>query len=388
MKKGLPAAVYLLGLVSFLTDISSEMIFSVFVLFLTLILGAATPLVGLIEGVADTSASLFEVFSGYLSDHFRKRKPLVVFGYGLSAAAKVILAFASTIGAVFSFRILDRFGKGIRTAPRDALIAGITKKEIRGKAFGVHRALDTSGAVIGPLIAYWLLSKYGQTAGAFKTIFTIAIIPAVLAVLVLAFTVGEKPARQTHKKLNLIASFKLLSSQFKRYLLCYGLFSLAYFSFAFLLLRAYTLGFLVKDVILLYLVYNVVFALAATPVGILSDKIGRKTVLFLGFLLYALLCTGFAFVSTKFTAALLFGVYGVFLAIDESVGRAYAADLAQPRIRATAMGTLNTVTGIIYLPASLIAGLLWRTSPALPFLVAAGIAIFAALLLFIFVRER
>jgi len=388
MKKRLPRDVYLFGLVSFLTDISSEMIFSVFTLFLALIAGATAPVIGLMEGFADTSASLLEVFSGYISDRVRKRKPFVVLGYGLSTLAKIILPFAQRIPALFSFRVVERFGKGIRTAPRDTMIASLTEKGSRGKAFGIHRALDTSGAVIGPLLAYWMLSKYGQIASTFKNIFSIAIIPAILAVIVLAFIIKEKPSGVSRKRLNLTASFKLFSAKYKRYLLSYGLFSLAYFSFAFLLLRAYTLGFQVKDVILLYLVYNVVFALTAAPVGALSDKIGRKKVVIFGMLLYAIVCIGFAFVTTKLVAAALFGLYGVFLAVDESVGRAYAADLTPPRIRATAMGTLNTVTGVIYLPASLLAGFLWKTSPAIPFITAAIISVLAALLLLVLVRER
>jgi len=382
VKKRLSRDIYIFGLVSFLTDISSEMIFSVFGLFLGVMMGVSAPLIGLIEGFADTSASLLEVFSGYVSDKFKNRKTLVVLGYGLSTLAKILLPFATTVRSLFAFRTFERFGKGIRTAPRDAMISSVAQKSNRGLAFGFHRALDTSGAILGPLIAYGLLARFGQTLPTFKTLFSIAAIPAALAVVALLFGIKNKPI-PTRKPL----AFKNIrfSSQYKRYLFTYGLFSLSYFSFAFLLLRAYTLGFAIKDVILLYLVYNIVFAVTATPIGALSDKLGRKTVLASGFFIYALLCIGFAFATTKTLAVLLFALYGIFLAIDEGVGRAFAADLTTPATRATAMGALNTVTGVIYLPASLIAGLLWKISPATPFLAAAGIAGFALLSLLVLV---
>ena len=381
-KLGLHPDVLKLGLVSFLTDLSSEMIFSVFAIFFTTIAGASAALLGLVEGLADLSASSLNYFAGWLSDRTGKRKVLTLAGYGFSTLAKMILLISSSIAGLTIFRVIERLGKGFRGPPRDAWLSAVADKGSRGYAFGVHKALDKSGAVLGPLAAYGLLSWLGDGASTYQVLFWVAMVPAVLSIVALSL-VKEQPGIQ-HQRENMFETWATLSPAFKRYLVPAGLFSLAYFSFGFLMLRAHSVGFAVKDIVLLYALFNIACVIAAPLIGKLSDRMGRPRMIMLGYGTYLLMSLGFAFAATQWQVVALFVIYGVFYAIDEAQNKAFIADLEHER-RASAVGLYNFVTGVIYLPASLIAGALWLLHPASAFLVAAGLSL-AALLVFIRIR--
>jgi len=381
-KLGLHPDVLKLGLVSFLTDLSSEIIFSVFAIFFTTIAGASAALLGLIEGLADLSASSLNYISGWLSDRTGKRKVFALAGYGFSTLAKIILLITSSVVGLSIYRIIERLGKGFRGPPRDAWLSAVSDKATRGYSFGVHKALDKSGAVLGPLVAYGLLSWLGDGASTFQILFWVALIPAVLAIVALSF-IKDQPGVQ-YRRENMFETWKILSPEFKRYLVAAGIFSLAYFSFGFLLLRAHSVGFAVKDIVLLYALFNIVFVVASPLIGRLGDNFGRGRIIMLGYLIYLLMSLGFAFASTQWQVIVLFIIFGVFYAIDEAQSKAFIADIELER-RASAIGLYNFVTGLIYLPASLIAGALWLMHPSIAFLVAAFIA-FTALTVFVFLR--
>ena len=371
-----------LGFVSFLTDLSSEMIFSVFAIFFTTIAGASSALLGLVEGLADFSASSLNYMAGWLSDRSGKRKVFALAGYGFSTLAKIILLFANSIIGLSLFRVIERLGKGFRGPPRDAWLSAIADKGIRGYSFGVHKALDKAGAVLGPLVAYALLSWYGESAATFKMLFWAALVPAVLSIILLGL-IKDQPGVK-HQRENMYEEWQTLSAGFKRYLIAAGIFSLAYFSFGFLLLRAYSVGFSMKDVVLLYALFNVAFVIAAPMIGKLGDVIGRTRIIVLGYLVYLVMNLGFAFATTKWEIIALFVIYGVFYAIDEAQSKAFITDI-EPERRATAIGVYNFVTGMIYLPASLIAGALWLLHPTVVFMVAACLSL-VAIAAFLYLR--
>lgn len=373
-KFGVHIDVLKLGLVSLLTDLSSEMIFSVFAIFFTTIAGASAALLGLVEGAADFSASSLDYVAGWLSDRTGKRKRFTLVGYGFSTLAKVILLLTTSITGLSAFRVIERIGKSFRGPPRDAWLSAVADKGARGYSFGVHKALDKSGAILGPLIAYGLISRLGDHAPTYRTLFWVALVPAVLSVVVLCF-IKEKPGIP-HRRDNMFNTLKTLSPGFKRYLVTAGIFSLGYFSFGFLLLRAHGVGFAVRDVILLYALFNIAFVVSAPLIGTLGDWCGRGRIILLGYLTYLLTCLGFAFATTKLQVIILFIVYGVFYSIDEAQSKAFIADIELER-RASAMGAYNFLTGLIYLPASLAAGALWVISPVSAFLVAACLALSA-----------
>lgn len=381
-KYGLHPDVLKLGLVSFLTDLSSEMIFSVFAIFFTTIAGASAALLGLIEGLADFSASSLNYLAGWLSDRTGKRKVFALAGYGFSALAKIILLITSSVVGLSIFRVIERLGKGFRGPPRDAWLAAVSDKDTRGYSFGVHKALDKSGAVLGPLVAYGLLSWLGDGASTFRILFWVALIPALLGIVALSL-IKDQPGVE-HPRENMFETWKILSPQFKRYLVAAGIFSLAYFSFGFLLLRAHSVGFSVKDIVLLYALFNIAFVVVSPLIGKLGDRLGRARIIMLGYLIYLLMSLGFAFATTQWQVIVLFIIYGVFYAIDEAQSKAFIADLELER-RASAIGVYNFVTGLVYLPASLIAGALWLMHPSSAFFVAACLA-FIALTVFIFLR--
>ena len=363
-----------LGLVSLLTDLSSEMIFSVFAIFFTSVAGASAALLGLVEGMADFSASSLNIFSGWLSDRTGKRKVFALAGYGFSTVAKTLLLFSSSVLGLSAFRIIERLGKGFRGPPRDAWLSAIAGSEKRGYAFGVHKALDKTGAIFGPLIAYGLLAWLGDGASTYQILFWVAMVPAVLSIVALSL-VKDQPAPISQRE-SLFETWKILSPQFKRFLVSAGIFSLAYFSFGFLLLRAYSVGFTIKNVVLLYALFNITCVIAAPLIGKISDRVGRSRMIKLSYLTYLALSLGFAYVTTQWQIIALFAVYGVFYAIDEAQNKAFIADLELER-RASAIGMYNFITGILYLPASLIAGGLWLVNPSVPFFVAASFALLA-----------
>jgi MFS family permease len=371
-----------LGLVSLLTDLSSEMIFSVFAIFFTTIAGASAALLGLVEGFADFSASSLNYLSGWLSDRSGKRKVFALAGYGFSTLAKMILLLSSSVVGLSIFRVIERLGKGFRGPPRDAWLSAVAEKANRGYSFGVHKALDKTGAILGPLVAYGLLWWLGEGASTFRILFWVALVPALLSIVVLSL-IKDQPGTQ-HRRESIVGTWKTLSPQFKRYLITASIFSLAYFSFGFLLLRAQSVGFSVKDIVLLYALFNISFVLVAPLVGKLGDRIGRARIIMLGYLIYLLMCIGFAFASTEWQVIVLFVIYGVFYSIDEAQSKAFIADIELER-RASAIGVYNFATGIIYLPASLIAGALWLLHPAVAFAFAGSIA-FSAIVAFVILR--
>jgi MFS family permease len=350
------------------------MIFSVFAIFFTTIAGASAALLGVIEGFADLSASSLNYLSGWLADRTGKRKIFALLGYSFSTLAKIILLITSSVTGLSIFRVIERLGKGFRGPPRDAWLSAVASKADRGYSFGVHKALDKSGAIMGPLVAYGLLKWLGDGASTYKLLFWVALIPALISVLVLSL-VKDQPGPQ-HQRENMLDTWKTMSPQFKRYLVTASIFSLAYFSFSFLLLRAYSAGFATQDIVLLYALFNLSFVVAAPLVGKLGDKIGRGAIIIMGYLIYLLMSLGFAFATTPWQIIVLFITYGIFYSIDEAQSKAFIADIELER-RASAIGIYNFATGMIYLPASIIAGGLWSLSPASAFIVAACLALMA-----------
>ncbi len=375
-KFGVHSDVLKLGLVSLLTDLSSEMIFSVFAVFFTTIAGASAALLGLIEGLADLSASSLNYFSGWLSDRTGKRKIFALAGYGFSTLAKIILLVSSSVVGLSAFRVIERLGKGFRGPPRDAWLSSVAGDAKRGYSFGVHKALDKAGAIFGPLLAYGLLFWLGDVASTYPILFWVAMVPAVLSIVALSLIKDQPAPKRRHE--NMFETWKTLSPQFKRYLISAGTFSLAYFSFGFLLLRAHNVGFSVKDVVLLYALFNIACVIASPLIGKLGDLVGRARMIMLGYMTYLVMCLGFAFAALQWQVIALFVIYGVFYAIDEAQNKAFIVDIELER-RASAIGMYNFVTGIIYLPASLIAGGLWLLHPAIPFIAAACLTFFAIL---------
>ena len=370
-----------LGLVSFLTDLSSEMIFSVFAVFFTTVAGASSALLGLIEGLADFSASSLNYLSGRLSDQKGQRKAFVVAGYGFSTLAKTILLISSSITGLALFRVIERLGKGFRGPPRDAWLATVADSAHRGYSFGVHKALDKAGAVVGPLLAYALLSWLGESPATYRTLFWVAFVPAVAAVVVLALMKDQPGARRAPESMG--QNWHLLSPGFKRFLLPAGVFALAYYSLGFLLLKAHDMGFSVARIVLLYALFNTTCVIVAPWAGQLGDRIGRRHIVMLGYALYGLINVGVVFVSQPWQLIVLFAVYGFFYAVEDSQSKAFIADI-EPERRASAIGVYNFVTGVIYLPASLLAGALWVVAPGVTFMVAAvlsGVAIGAFVVL-------
>ena len=394
---GLNPNVFFLGLVSFLTDVSSELIFTIFPLFLLNVLHAPVTTIGLIEGVAESTASLLKIFSGWLSDKVGKRKPLTFLGYGLSTMAKPFMYIASTWGIAFGVRFADRVGKGIRTAPRDALVADSVTAEQRGKGFGIHRAMDTFGAVVGIIIAVVVVfllqgDNWALTQETYQRLVLIGVIPSVLALFVFLFI--REPKKETAT--NVLANVKskgLLSGMDRRFKIFLGImvvFTLGNSSDAFLILRAQNLGNSVLYILLMLVLFNFVYAAISTPAGILSDRLGRKKVILIGWSIYALAYLGFALAppEASWQLWLLFASYGVYYGLAEGVSRAFVADLVPTEKRGMAYGLFHGVVGITLLPASLIAGWLWQTvNPAAPFLFGAGMAFLAMIGLLVLIKE-
>lgn len=344
-----------LGLVSFLADISSEMLYPITPIFLTTVLGASVTSVGFIEGLAEAIASLLKTYSGFWSDRIQRRKPFIWVGYLLAAIAKPITGLSQSWTQVLFARAFDRTGKGLRTAPRDALLAESVPVYLRGAAFGWHRLMDTLGAAVGPLLAILFL-RYSDNL---RWIYFLAFIPGVLAVFVALGLKEEKVVRVATYQKNNWASFFALPKEYKHYLFSWTLFSLANSSDVFLLLRTQQAGVSLTQTILLYCFYNLIYALTSPYLGGLSDRIGRKKVLLFGLLIFMIVYVGFIFASSGLHFWILFGIYGVYMAATDGVGKAFAIDLLDKDKKATAVGYLGTVTGISTLIASTVAGILW-----------------------------
>lgn len=348
--------IIILGITSLLTDISSEMVYPILPLYLVSQLGAGPAVLGLIEGIAESLASLLKPFSGYFSDKISLRKPFTILGYAGSVIGKFILFISTSWGYVLAGRVIDRFGKGIRTAPRDALIAESAGEHNRGSAFGLHRAMDTLGACIGVLSAYFLIKHY---KGGFKQIFLWSLLPAFFGALLL-FLVKEKKAEGRMPKQKLEFKWSALDKKLKLFLVFTFVFTLGNSSNQFLLLRAKDLGSPFARVIIFYLLYNIVYFVVSYPAGRLSDRIGRKNLLVLGYLFYGLVYLGFALNQSPAALWYLFAIYGLYIGLTDGVEKALIIDIAPSHLRATTMGLHATLAGIGLLPASLLAGVLWK----------------------------
>jgi MFS family permease len=354
----MPAGIWVLGIVSLLMDISSEMIHSLLPLYLATTLGASALMIGLIDGLAEATALIVKVFSGVLSDWIGRRKGLALLGYGLGAASKPLFALAPTVGYVLAARLIDRVGKGIRGAPRDALVADIAPPELRGAAFGLRQSLDTVGAFAGPLIAVGLMWLW---AGDFKAIFWVAVIPGVMAVVLLALGIQEPPRATGTRRQNPItrANLARLSAAYWRVVGIGAVFTLARFSEAFLVLRAQQSGIALALVPLVMVAMNVVYALSAYPFGRLSDRISHRALLIGGMAL--LIVADLILASSAHWAVVLVGVaiWGLHMGMTQGLLAVMVADTAPADLRGTAYGFFNLVSGVALLVASLVAGVLW-----------------------------
>ena len=385
----LPRNVWAASLTSFFTDISSEMILNVLPLYLANVLGVRTDVIGLIEGVAESTASLLKIFSGWISDRLRARKWPAVVGYGLSTLSKPFFLIASTWQLVALVRWADRVGKGVRTAPRDALVADSIEPRARGLAFGFHRAADTAGAVLGLLIAL-LVVWAGQAAAVTLTVSTfqrlvlVSLVPAALAVIVLALGARDVPVKGQRARPRFALSS--LGKPFVTFLFINGLFALGNSSDAFLVLRAQDRGLSVVAVLAMLVTFNGVYTLIATPAGRLSDRVGRRRLIVGGWLVYAAIYLGFALAQTGWQVWALFVLYGLYYGMAYGTSKALVADLVPEALRATAFGTHEAMQGLMLLPASVIAGVLWQgvgswpgIGPWAPFAFGALVALAAAL---------
>ncbi len=388
MRAGLTRNVTYLGVVSGLTDISSEMLYPIVPVFLTSVLGAPMQVVGIIEGLAESTASLLKIVGGRLSDRAGKRKPFVVAGYSLSAVSKPVLALAATWHFVLFSRLIDRVGKGLRTSARDALIAGSIDKEHWGKAFGFHRAMDTLGAALGPLAALAIIHFMPPGKPDYRFIFMLAFIPGVIGVFVLLYFVTEPPAPAA-PRYAAPAARTPMTSDFKVFLALYAIFAIGNSSDVFLIMKAKSMGFTLTRVILAYTGYNIVYALLAAPAGWLSDKLGKIKTMAFGFLVFAAVYLGFAMADKPWMIWGLFALYGFYGAFNEGIAKAVVSHLSAADNRASAMGYFQGATGFLAFFASALAGLLWdRVSPAAPFVAGAACAFISMAAMAIWTGKR
>ena len=389
--KQLPRNVWAVSLTSFFMDISSEMVINILPLFLSNVLGVRTGLIGVIEGIAEATASVLKLFSGWLSDKLGGRKWIAVAGYGISALAKPFFLFTNSVGAIAGARWADRIGKGIRTAPRDALVADSVEPKQRGFAFGFQRAADTAGAMLGILIALlvvWLLQKNSQALNldTFRLIVLLSLIPAVLAVLSLA--IGARDVSIKGQQDLPKFAFKSLGKPFIVFMVIVGIFDLGNSSDAFLVLRAQERGLSVMGILAMLAAFNLVYTLVSAPAGRISDRIDRKKIIIGGWVVYGLIYLGFAFAQAAWHVVVLYILYGFYYGLAYGTTKAMIADLVPENLRGTAYGTYNGILGILDFPASLIAGLLWQGAgawqgfgPSAPFLFGGGLALVAAALM-------
>ena len=378
---GITGNVLILGLVSLLTDVSSEMIYPLLPLFLTTVLGGGPAFLGIIEGIAESTASLLKLVSGIVSDRLPGRKKLVLAGYAISSLARPLTGVALTPLSVLFIRFADRIGKGIRTSPRDALIADSVAPGGRGKAFGFHRSMDHAGAIVGPLIATLLLTWFTSDL---RTVFLLSAIPGGAAVLLIIFKVRDT-ARKMAATGTSLGAFP--TGQLRTYLVILFIFTLGNSSDAFLLLRAGQLGVSAPHIPLLWMFFHLVKMSSSLPFGALSDRVGRRSVILAGWGVYACAYAGFALATTELHIWLLFALYGLFHGLTEGVEKALVADLAEASERGRSFGWYNFAVGIGALPASLLFGLIWqRLNAPAAFIFGAGMAAIAAVAFLVLVR--
>ena len=372
-----------LGVVSLLNDFSSEVAVRTLPLFLANVLGVRIGIIGLIEGIAESTATLLKLVSGYLSDRTGRRKALALWGYGFSNLTKPLLYFATSWGLVLVVRFLDRVGKGIRTAPRDALIADITPPELRGRAFGFNKAMDKAGGFLGLVVAAGVLYSTQQntltlTRESYEWLVLLAVLPGLAAVAVLAYWVEERP--RSPVKSSPVLIWSEMNGRFWAFIAVLTLFTLGNSSDAFLMLRAQTVGFSTVEIFLVVGAFSLVVALTSTTGGTLSDTFGRRGLIIAGWLIYAVIYLGFAFASARWHIWILYAGYGLYYGAFLGASSAIVADLVPQHLRGTAYGIFNAALGVAAFPASLLAGLLWDWyGPAAPFLFGAALAVLATI---------
>lgn len=380
---GFSRNVFYTGIVSFLTDTSTKMVYSVMPMFL-LSMGASKTSLSLIEGIAESTAALIKTFSGYWSDKIGRNKPFMLIGYGISAVVMPLYAFVASPLQVLYLRFIERTGKGIRTAPRDSLVAASVDNGEMGRSFGLHKAMDNSGAIVGPLVAFVLLLLL---PGNFRLIFLFGGIPAILGIFVIIF--GLKEAKKDEE--NLLKKFRF-SDYPKRFYLFLGIifiFTLGNSTDALLMVKANEVGIKVTFIPLVYLITSVVSVILSIPLGSLSDRIGREKLLIAGYLIYAVVYFGFGITSDIAVIAGLFALYGVYTASTDSVQKAFISDIVDKNKQGTGMGIYNALIGITLLPASLIAGLMYdKINSSVPFYFGAVTAILSAILMLIFILTK
>ena len=378
----LDPSVRALGVVSLLNDFSSEVAVRTLPLFLANVLGVRIGIIGLIEGIAESTATLLKLVSGYLSDRFQKKKALTLWGYGFSNLTKPLLYFASSWGIVLAVRFLDRVGKGVRSAPRDALIADLTPPELRGRAFGFNKAMDKTGGFLGLVVAAGVLYLTQQdtlalTRESYEWLVLLAVIPGLAAVGIVAWCV-EESSKASKNKGSMVLAWSEMDGRFKAFIAVLTLFTLGNSSDAFLMLRAQTVGFSTIEIFLVVAAFSLVIAMTSTKGGTLSDTFGRRGLIIVGWLIYALIYFGFAFASERWHVWALYSGYGLYYGAFLGASSAIVADLVPDRLRGTAYGIFNAALGVAALPASVIAGLLWDWyGPAAPFLFGAVLAVIA-----------
>lgn len=380
---GMGRNVFAAGLVSFFMDVSSEMVYPLIPLFLANVLGVNKSVIGLIEGVAESTASLLKVFSGWLSDRIGRRKGLMGMGYGISVLSRPLIALAVGWPQILASRFIDRLGKGIRTAPRDAIIAESSLPEAMGRAFGFHRAMDTLGAVVGPALAFFLL---GLFAGDFRKVFWLSMIPGIIAVLLIVFLIQEKKRALPESRERPRLTLAHFDWRFKFFVVITTLFAIGNSSDVFLILRSQQLGIPTAVIPVLYLTFNLIYSLSAFPAGMAADRFGKKRIMMIGFILFAFIYYGFAVAGSATAAWVLFGLYGIFMGLTEGVQKAFLTTIIPSDFKATAFGIYNTAIGLALFPASLIGGWLWdRVSPAATFYYGSAMAAVSTLLFIVFI---
>jgi MFS family permease len=383
-KKGISFNVIILGVVSFLNDVASEMVYPIVPIFLMSVLGAPALVVGFIEGLADSVSKLLMAFSGVLSDRSQQRKPYVIWGYSFATYSHLIMATAGSWPFVMFGRIINRTGKGIRTSARDALITESSDKVSRGRNFGFHRTLDSLGAVVGPLISILILKSLD---GNYRNLFLIAFFPALFGVLLFTFFIKEKPKPPLGIK-GLRFEWSKANDSFKIFLIISFIFTLGNSSDVFMILRAQNLGLSIGLTVFTYVLFNSVYALLSLPAGIIADKIGARKVLFIGFLMFALVYLSFGFIDSPFWIWILFPIYGIYMALTDGVSKAYISKLIPHEISASAFGIYQTLMGVGTFLASTLAGALWTFAGVrTPFYFGGVMALIAAFLFLVMTKR-